>query len=129
MIFATAVCRFQRVVTLLRESRDGKRERSVRDSGRVPKLEGLHEAVGIPRRRILFGTSITPADRKLISVWKITNGRWNTSGGNLLARSVRLAKNRLLAAPAASIGPDIIAAITRISRPSVRPSVRTTQRG
>ncbi|EZA47504.1 hypothetical protein X777_15497 [Ooceraea biroi] len=99
-----------------------RKERSERkrDPGRAPKLEErLHEASRGSCGRILFGTSIRPADGKLISARKITNGRWNTSGGNLPAGSVRLAKNRLLA-PAASIGPDIIAAITGNRCPSGR---------
>lgn len=52
MIFATAVCHFHRARSFTSRSRDSKRERrgrSVRDSGRTPKLEErLHEAAGIP---------------------------------------------------------------------------------
>lgn len=101
-----------------------KGRRSVRDPGRAPKLErsgcarqGGGEGPGESYGRILFGTSIRPADGKLISGREITNGRRNTPGGNLPAVSVRLAKNRLLA-PAPSIGSNIIAAITEDCRPS-----------
>lgn len=98
-----------------------EKERSERTGSRKStKLEErLHEAGRGSCGRILFWTSIRPADGKLISARKITNGRRNTSGGNLPAGSVRLAKNRLLA-PAVSIGPNIIAAITGNRCPSER---------
>lgn len=112
-----------RVVTLPCAS--SKKKRGARACEISRTSSEIRRARGCTRRlescgRILFGTSIRSADGKLISGRKITNGRRNTSGGNLPAGSVRLAKNRLFA-PAVSIGPDIIAAITGDYRPSERP--------